>query len=145
MGDLTRSKSVTKCQTPRHALRAPPDGNASGWPGCGCAISAQSRLHLKGISHLEIAPRSRTWTQATQRRCKLAEVAEHSTEISGTPGIAGRRRTEREREWVAHTVRGACVARLRERDFHDGSRVKGSKNASAHHKSHTNPSSGHIK
>ena len=49
---------------PRHDLRAPPDGNASRWPGCRCAISAQSRLHLKGISHLEIALRSRTRTQA---------------------------------------------------------------------------------
>ena len=49
---------------PWHALRAPSDNNASRWSAFGCAISAQSRLHLKGISHLEIAPRSRTCAQA---------------------------------------------------------------------------------
>ena len=49
---------------PWHALRAPPDCNASEWPGCGCAISAQSRGARFPLDAGEIAPRSRTCTQA---------------------------------------------------------------------------------
>ena len=71
-----------------HTLRVPPNGNASRWPGCGCAISAQSRLHLKGISHLEIAFRLRIRYQAAQWYGRVAERAEHATERSETVGIS---------------------------------------------------------
>ena len=89
---------------PWHALRVPLDNNAPRWPGRRCAISAQSRLHPKGISHLEIAPRSLTCTQAIQRRYNLVEGAEHASEISTTPGMAMRRRTERECGFITHAL-----------------------------------------
>ena len=94
--------------SPRHSLCPPLDCNFSRWPGCRYAISAQSRLHLKGISHLEIAPRLRTCTQATQRRYTVADRAEHATEISGLPGFDRWRRSRRER-WPDYD---ACRQRL---------------------------------
>ena len=56
-----------------------------------------------GTSHeSEIAPRSRTHTQAIQRRYNLVDGAEHPPEISTTPGMAMRRRSEREWQYLAH-------------------------------------------
>ena len=84
--------------SPGNALRPPPACNASGWPRCRYAISAPSQGARFNFDAGEIAPRLRTCTQAIQRRYKLAEGAENTSEISTTPGIATRRRTEREHE-----------------------------------------------
>ena len=94
--------------SPWHSLQAPLDGKASRWLGCGCAISAQSRGGRFPLDAGEIAPRSRACTQAIQRRFTVTEGAEHATEISTTPGMAGWRRSQR--EWQ-HLAQGVCTAR----------------------------------
>ena len=95
--------------SPWHDLRSPPDCNASGWPGCGCAISAQSRGGRFALDAGDIAFRLRIRYQAAYRRNRVAGRAKHATEISRTPGFGRRRRTGRERWRLGHGVYTAFV------------------------------------
>ena len=98
--------------SPGCALHAPLSGCAYGWPGGGFAISPQSRCARFDLDAGEIASRLQIRHQATHRRNRIAERAEHALEISRTPGFDRRRRTGRERWCFTHPVHTARLARL---------------------------------
>ena len=72
---------------PVRALRPPPDSNASRWPGCRYAISAQSRGARFPLDAGEIASRLQIRHQAKCSRNRVTELAEYTAEILGTAGF----------------------------------------------------------
>ena len=100
------------CTSPFFSFRAQPLSPSGSSRDCDLPSRLRSRLHLNRISHLEIASRSQIRHQATHRRNRIAERAEHAPEISRTPGFDRRRRTGRERWCFTHPVHTARLVRL---------------------------------
>ena len=87
------------------------------WPGGGSAISPQSRCARFDLDAGEIASRLQIHYQAKYSRSRVAEGAEHTTEISGLPGFGRRRRSRRVRWRLthgAHTAFCGPEAQMRE-------------------------------